>query len=311
MSNNNPSSPFNSFTLAFRQGGTEGRWGIWFSVGRNDFLVNPDVLVETIAVRGEFPGIFCQEYLDDYLPFPLPFKQLRIAEMPWLVPWYCWELEPKDGGEPLSFSFGRKEYIRTSWVAIRDLFRFCVTEYQDTAYGEEPGQELRIARALVQARRSVSFVVEQFGQMADQGDYWKDLDLSLPVDPFKVTSDAAGDMTLDIAGRGLTLSLWQTPPSEFRHNLEHLVFHDSTIFRWEDSCSGTMRAVTLERQRVFLLPDEDPVLLIYEEDWSGFVGFCLERDVIPALAEAFRKRYPKSGIGGPLRGLLRVLQARS
>ena len=82
MSNINPSSPFNSFTLAFRQGGTEDRWGIWFSIGRNDFLVNPEVLAETIAVRGEFPGIFRQEYLDDYLPFPLPFKQLRIAEMP-------------------------------------------------------------------------------------------------------------------------------------------------------------------------------------------------------------------------------------
>ena len=40
------------FTLAFRQGGVNRKWGLWFSLGANDFLVNPEVLAKTLAEGG-------------------------------------------------------------------------------------------------------------------------------------------------------------------------------------------------------------------------------------------------------------------
>lgn len=255
------------FTLSFRQGGANHKWGLWFSLGANDFLVNPEVLAKTISSGGRFTNIFFREYLDNCVPLPLPFKKLIIRNDPWNAPSYNWELEGVDGST-LALSFDRVEYIKTSYEALRSLFRFQVIDGRDAAY-EVMDLAQWVTGCLADARHRIGFAVEQI-QNSPRQEEWAGLDLSLPVERFSASLNEAHMLTLGIGSRSYMLSLLEIVAEEFRHNLEHLIFHDRTSITWEDPyCNWMEKAIELKRQSIHLLSNERPVLLVTEEEGLG------------------------------------------
>lgn len=310
MFNNLPSSSLNPFNLAFRQGGAANKWGLWLHIGGNDLLVNPEALADTLVSCGDFPYIFIPESPgEEWDDAPLPFRNLSIRDVPWLAASYLWRLESNDGSS-LLLSFGLREYIMATYKGLRDIYRFCVLGLlaQETAYETEtdPEFDLWLARCLAGARRKISLAVEQFLRAGIEED-WTELDLHLSLQPFHAAVDPVGQVTIQIGCREERLSLWETPPEEFRHNLEHLLFHRRTSFSWKESSDFT-RTLELSRETVSLLPDEEPVLMVYEEIPDGIVGFCRERDVVLALARVFQDYYPDDSIGDPLENRIRTLQ---
>lgn len=296
------------FTLAFRQGGANYEWGLWLSLGANDFLVNPEVLAQTISSSGKFPNIFFRDYLDSCEPLPLPFKELTIHDEPWNATSYNWALEGLDGSI-LALSFDRVEYIKTTYEALRELYHFHIIDGRNTTY-KVVDQEHWITECLVEARCRISFVVEQIQNSANQED-WTKLDLSLPVESFTASVDNAKMLTLYIGSRSYMLSLLEILAEEFRHNLEHLIFHDTTSITWEDPyCNWMEKTIALKRQSIHLLSNERPVLLVMEEEGLGgnFTGFCDEAEVVLALAAVFQQRYPDSSLGEPLEHKLSALR---
>ena len=296
------------FTLAFRQGGVNRKWGLWFSLGANDFLVNPEVLAKTLSSGGRFTNIFFRDYLDGCMLLPLSFKKLIIRDDPWNVPSYKWELDGVDGST-LALSFDRVEYIKTIYEALRALYQFQLIDGRDTAYKiMDLGHW--VTESLVDARRRISLAVGEIQNSPNQED-WTGLDLSLPVESFVASLDEADMLTLHIGSRSYMLSLLEIVAEEFRHNLEHLIFHDRTSITWEDPyCNWMEKAIELKRQSIHLLSNERPVLLVTEEEGLGgnFTGFCDEAEVVLALAEVFQQRYPGSSLGEPLENRLSTLR---
>lgn len=301
MINNLPPSSLNPFPFAFRRGGSEGRWGLWFSLGGTDLLVNPDVLPELVCSSGDFPRAFIPQCVDDYLTVELPFEKLSIRDLPWMAPSYMWKLCGHDGSS-LLLPFDRETYLRAILGGIRDLYRFCVTERRGdghSAYLSPDREDSLLGGILVETIRGICFVTEQLG--ADPGEWG--LDLSLPVEPFCALLDEASHLHVSIAERGWTAAMWTDAPEGFRHDLEHLVYHEETSLSLDDECGSSEFSPTLQLRRV-LIPgqqDGDPVLLVGQKDGPGpFAGFCYEREVIQALAEVFRLRFPDSPLGEPL-----------
>ena len=306
------SSSLNPFSLAFRQGGINGKWGLWLYINGNDFLVNPETLAKTIGQWGDFPNIFFHEFLYNGEPLPLPFRNLRIREAPWTAPSFVWELEAEDG-RSMPLSFDKRDYMETVYEALKALYCFHVINGQDVVYDISLGDlEELFTNSLTKARRGILMVTRWYHVPQEEQAEWNDLDLRLPVEPFQAVVDGFDKLVLRIGGRTCSMSLEDMSPDEFRHNLEHLVFHDNTSFGWvELYAPGTRFTISLQREWLSSGLGDRPVLMIHEEVPSGLIGFCYESEVVSALAKAFRKRYPGRSLGGPLKGLLSIFQGQS
>ncbi len=306
-----PCYSVNPLPFSFRQGGKDGKWGIWCTLGEDlELLINSLHLCESLDENGLFSHFFLPEGPDrSELP---PIENLFIEDPPCVAETYIWEFR-KNEFSGVALSFERDEYILGTLDALQALYRHAVIDGKETAYLDNEG----FAQRLLHARATSS---EYLDNDIRKKKFQKRL--RLPVEPFHATLGEGSRMTLGIGGRERTFSLADVKPDLFRHELEHLVFHDETSFYLEEPpCSIKESDIWLDGdgwkvffQRVPFIWElrEESILFITlckpNTPDDCIVGFCHEADVLKSLCGVFRERYPKVSIGQALKRHLRELR---
>lgn len=309
---------FSPVPFSFRQSGKEGKWGIWFAPEEGlELLIDPSSLCESLYENGCFSHFFLPEKRDGS-ETPL-VESIFIEDPPCVAETYIWEIR-KEELFGVSFTFVRDEYILAVAGALHALYRHAVIEGKESIYRDEYEEIARYVKSLRGAAPDYLFddIRKRKFQKA----------LRLPVEPFHARMLPGLRMSLSINGREQSFSLAGMGPDRFRHELEHLVFHDCTTFDPDESgihdlvvgCADFNGPLSwglefiLHRVAPVDMLREDPVLTVtlrslmpnYEN--KPIVGFCREKEVLTALAEVFRERYPKASLGRALKLYLRELQ---
>lgn len=273
-------------------------------------LINPSSLCKSLYDNGCFSHFFLPEKWDE----TLPVENIYIEDPAGVAETYTWEIpKGKIGGVSLIFEW--KEYIMGVLNALQALYRRAAIDGNETAYH---GDNVDFARYLLRARGTT----EDYLFNNSQKRKFRKV-LRIPVEPFQAKKGPGLLMNLGISGRELTFSLIHMGPDQFRHELEHLVFHDETTFSLDelgDLVEGgglcwVERAgwkVSLERIcHVWGLKEEAIILVSlypYDDPQKPIVGFCREKEVLEALAAIFRELYPKCSLGHALKRYLRELR---
>lgn len=306
-----PCYSVNPVPFSFRQGGKDGKWGIWCTLGEDlELLINPLRLCESLDENGIFSNFFLSEGPDrSELP---PIGDLYIEDPPCVAETYIWEFRKHDFSG-VALSFERDEYILGVLDALQTLYRHAVINGKETAYLDNEG----FARRLLHARATSSEYLDN-----DIRKKKSQKRLRLPVEPFRAALGDGWRMTLGIGGRERTFFLADVKPDLFRHELEHLVFHDETsLYLKEPPCftkesdtwlDGDGWEVVLKRVPPIWELREESILFITlrtsNTPEEPIVGFCHEADVLRSLYGVFRERYPKASLGHVLKRHLRELR---
>ena len=297
---------FSPVPFSFRQGGKEGKWGIWCTFDEDSGLLgDPRCLCETLDENGLFSNFFIPE--EPGSPESLPVEDIHIEDPPCVAETYIWEI-PLEGHTGIALHFVEDEYILAVLTALQALYRHSVMEGKETAYIRDHSS---FARYLLHAREASSDYLFDKKRMRK----FQKL-LRLPLEPFHAEMGPGLRMTMGVGDREKTFMLADTDPDAFRHEMEHLVFHDETsLFLSDPPVLHKESGLFLDgdtHEIVFKRVTGVPILFIYLRSpyylEEKTFGFCREKEALSALAAVFRERYPKQSLGHALNRYLRELR---
>ena len=147
---------FSPVPFSFRQGGKEGKWGIWctFDEG-SDLLVDPRCLCETLDENGLFSNFFIPE--EPGSPESLPVEDIHIEDPPCVAETYIWEI-PLEGHTGIALHFVEETQLMRLiliFTAVALLISLLGLVAMSTYYIQQRRREIAVRKVFGSKSRQV------------------------------------------------------------------------------------------------------------------------------------------------------------